>query len=88
MELFYMSLSLNEKEEIIPSRKKRGSLAANDEKRKRRRIADGSSISLTTLVEFLIKSISDIEMKSETKQRLPSFISYPNGVVLHVLKRQ
>ena len=45
------------------------------------------------LVEFLNESISDIEMKKENqrltrsaKQRLPSFISHPNGMVLRVLK--
>jgi len=79
------------------SGKKRGSLAANDDKRKRRRIGDGA-ISSTALVEFLNESISDTEMKTETdqqlagakqcsaEQRLPSFISHPNGIVLHVLK--
>jgi len=54
---------------------------------------------LTALVESLDESISDIEMKTETgqrlagtkqysvEQRLPSFISHPNGILLHVLKK-
>jgi len=59
--------------------KKRGSLAANGDKRKRRRIADRASISLTALVVCLNESILDIEVKTETaKQRLPIFISHPN----------
>ena len=46
------------------------------------------------LVEFLNESIPDIEMKKENhrlarcaKQRLPSFVSHPNGMILHVLKK-
>ena len=55
--------------------------------------------SLTTLVKFLNKPMTDIKIKTEmdqqragvkqrsAEQRPPSFISHPNGILLRVLKK-
>ena len=84
---------LKQKRRKYTASKKRRSLVANNDERMRRRIDEGTSVSSTTLVEFLNESILDIEMKTENQrlagvkersmeQRLPRFISHPNGVVL------
>ena len=90
MKLYYMFLNKNEEIIPLPARREGGLLPI---------IANRASISLTALVEFLNESIFDTEMKTELDQQLagakqcsaehclPSFISHPNEIVLHVLNQ-